>query len=249
MEVVSDPILRLERSKEYADAKAILQDKWRPVIYERDKKCRVCGDADRENLHLAHITTVRAFVTKLGLEGMELAYSDDNLLMLCSACHKSQHKKLVFVTTDELEALRRKQGEMRSQPQIKEWLALNERIGQLIDAGKIDARRRANEVSSLFDEAKEQRGWSSAAQKIARSLPAEALPIVDRFFAKTGLIRDRCSLCGYEPTSGYLVDRRTGKQFSRKGLEELPEAEWGNVANACNRCKKALYFKFQGRST
>ncbi len=243
-----DPIFALERSEEYARRKAVLQEKWRPSILLRDGKCRVCGNQETFNLHLAHITPVRTFVSKLGLEGMELAYSEDNLVMLCSACHKSQHKDLVFVTTDEIEGLRARREELRANPQIQEWLALNGRSNQLIDEGKGEAQRRLRAVEKLFTEIKEHRGWTSAVQKIGRSSSIANLPAVARFYEQTKQAPQQCTLCKNE--GGYLVDKRSGLQVSLAKLESIPPGEWASIVRTCYSCKRDFYFKVakRGRS-
>jgi 5-methylcytosine-specific restriction endonuclease McrA len=76
-----------------------LQKKWSPIIFKRDGfKCVVCGNSDRKNLDLAHVTPYSDFKTQgidnWGLsvkESISLSYSDDNLVTLCSDCHYGYH--------------------------------------------------------------------------------------------------------------------------------------------------------------
>lgn len=78
----------------YQDYRQPLQAKWRPLILERDKKCRVCGDRGKdEPLHMAHITDAKYFV-KLAKnkEAVTFSYRWDNLYMLCGPCHRISHK-------------------------------------------------------------------------------------------------------------------------------------------------------------
>jgi 5-methylcytosine-specific restriction endonuclease McrA len=80
--------------EEYQNYRQPMQAKWRPLILERDKKCRVCGDQGKdEPLHMAHITDARYFV-KLAKnkEAVTFSYRWDNLYMLCARCHRISHK-------------------------------------------------------------------------------------------------------------------------------------------------------------
>lgn len=80
--------------KRLREVKQRHQDAWKAAIFRRDGyKCRVCGSTER--LHLAHITTVRAFLkgSKPSLEeAVNAAYSADNIVTLCSRCHYAWHK-------------------------------------------------------------------------------------------------------------------------------------------------------------
>ena len=192
-----ESIHRIERSKLYRETKQKYQEEWRPKIFERDgHKCRACGSP--YNLQLAHITTVRAFVIGEELEeAMRLAYSDDNLVTLCSDCHGINHGAVAPLVTQDLGILLDKQKEMRKDPKIQEWLSLVKEIGVGFRRVKDESEDRKHKVDRLFREIKADRGWSSAKEKKRDLGIGEA---AQRFkaqkeYEKTRLeIAERCSL-------------------------------------------------------
>ena len=82
-----------KRRKRYKWKRKELQDEFRNDVFSRClNRCVICMAT--EHLHLAHITSVIAFVKALGEDvGMRASYRDDNLICLCSSCHMSYHKK------------------------------------------------------------------------------------------------------------------------------------------------------------
>jgi len=87
----------LSRRSVYHRLKKKLQVKYREEVLDRfNHQCCVCFS--KEHLHLHHITPVIAFVKRFGVENMEMAYRRDNMVCLCSNCHRSYHKKpTIFV--------------------------------------------------------------------------------------------------------------------------------------------------------
>ncbi|MCA1820063.1 MAG: HNH endonuclease [Halobacteriales archaeon] len=91
---------------EYQRYRAPLQAKWRPPIVARDRgKCKACGSKDEPEV--AHITDAVAFVRAAGHHrGVTFSYRWDNLVTLCSACHRASHSDRLL-GLDEDEAARR----------------------------------------------------------------------------------------------------------------------------------------------
>ncbi len=159
------------QSREYRERKSVLQDTWRDRIFERDQfRCNICGEeGPRETLHLAHVTTAYAFVRCTGdLAGMDLSYRDDNLLTLCSGCHKIQHRQVDRTWNPKLKELLGEQDSLRTEPLIKEWLDLAQRIRDEIEKAKVEGARRRRFADKLFRSIKKERGWVSAQSLVDR---------------------------------------------------------------------------------
>ncbi len=159
------------QSREYRERKSALQDTWRDRVFERDQfRCRICGDErPREYLHLAHVTTAYAFVRSTGdLAGMDLSYREDNLLTLCSGCHKIQHRQVDRTWNPKLKELLDEQDSLRSEPLIKEWLHLVQRIRDEMEKAKVEGARRRRIADKLFRSIKKERGWASAQNLVDR---------------------------------------------------------------------------------
>jgi hypothetical protein len=75
----------------YQRYRAPLQAKWRPLILARDKgRCKACGS--RQEPEAAHITDAVAFVRAAGHHrAVTFSYRWDNLVTLCSDCHRASH--------------------------------------------------------------------------------------------------------------------------------------------------------------
>ncbi|MHC1588392.1 MAG: HNH endonuclease [Methermicoccaceae archaeon] len=164
-----------ERSKRYREIKSKLQDEWRDKIFSRDQyQCRACGS--KEHLHLAHITTVRAFLLAAKAAGEEIdnpeklekvmrkAYREDNLITLCSNCHKAYHGEYrhLINENEKLKNLLNMREQMRKNPIIQEYLSLCEEIDEEFQKVYEEADTRRCSIQRLFREIKKERGWSSA---------------------------------------------------------------------------------------
>lgn len=92
----------------YQKYRAPLQQRWRPLILERDGgRCRNCKNGAKKGddpLDMAHITDAVAFVRAAGdHRGVTFSYRWDNLYMLCKACHRASHR---FKLTEEEQEVR-----------------------------------------------------------------------------------------------------------------------------------------------
>ena len=80
----------------YQKYRAPLQQRWRPLILQRDKRCRNCKAGGRKGdpeLDMAHITDAVAFVRAAGdHRAVTFSYRWDNLYMLCRPCHQASHR-------------------------------------------------------------------------------------------------------------------------------------------------------------
>ena len=121
-------------------------------------------------MHLAHITSALAFVRYVGvLDGLDLSFRDDNLVTLCGACHKFQHREIVSDFDPDLMALVNRKDEMKKNPAIQEWLDLNRQIGQRMDVVRERGVEQKRGVDRLFRELQRTRGWGGAAELIQRT--------------------------------------------------------------------------------
>ena len=160
------------QSKAYRERKARLQAEWRERIFKRDEnRCRACGRVGSpETLHLAHITSALAFVRYTGVvDAMDQSYRDDNLVTLCSACHKFQHRDIVSDFDIELKKLLDRKDEMKTIPAVQEWLELNRQIGQRMEANRSQGAKQRQDVDRLFRQIRATRGWEGAAELIQRT--------------------------------------------------------------------------------
>ncbi len=159
-------------SRAYRDRKTRLQRERRDRIFERDGyTCKSCGrTGSSETLHLAHITTALAFVRHAAaLDAMDLSYRDDNLVTLCGACHKFQHRDLVSDFDPELKELLDRKEALKANPIIQEWLDLNGQIGQRMEVVRVQGVGQRAKVDRLFRQIKASRGWSGAAELIQKN--------------------------------------------------------------------------------
>lgn len=128
-----------------------LRSKWRLRVLNRDVICRACGfdnPPDPKAVHVAHVTPMSEFRAVFGrAEGTKRSYREDNLVLLCIACHAAQES----AASGHVQVL---------DGTVSEWL--RERHPGDSAEKVLDYPRRLGMVRKLFDEIRAQRGWSSA---------------------------------------------------------------------------------------
>ena len=126
---------RRQEPEPYQRYRAPLQARWRPVILERDGyRCKACGwrpdgarspvagtaEAARGQLEVAHITDAVAFVRAAGHHrAVTFSYRWDNLMTLCSPCHRASHAH--HLSEDILERRVRVERVQESLRRIRGW--------------------------------------------------------------------------------------------------------------------------------
>ncbi len=155
-----------ECKNHYRELKNSLQDEWRERIFKRDDyRCQACGFDEVEFLNLAHITSTRTFLMRSNLKDMETSmrdsYSEDNLITLCSTCHRCQHGQISSTYDDALNGLLARKKELEEIAEVKEYIQLKKYIGEKFEGLKRDAHDRKLKVDRLFRKIKKERGWNS----------------------------------------------------------------------------------------
>jgi 5-methylcytosine-specific restriction endonuclease McrA len=132
-----------------------LRVKWRKLVLARDgETCMACAPdfpLPFEGVQVAHVTPMREFRAALGIvAGTVASYRDDNLVLLCVACHAAQesaHAGALQIPSTALAAwIKQDRKKKVSREEIEK---------------KLGFERRVSIVAALFAEIMEKRGWQT----------------------------------------------------------------------------------------
>ena len=230
LSVVRDSLIISPNSRKYREIKGKYMDLWRDKIFQRDnQKCIICGLNDPAKLNLAHITStlsfVRVFSEAFGLEtAIKLSFRNDNLITLCSTCHKLQHGT---ISSEYSTAISEKQDDISTivekNGSVNDYLKNRRELNDLFEIAKKDGDMRKKEIEALFREIKKERIWENAAQlEIVKgdTTSGEKLTVKEKFLAE----RKGCRI----PTGSHLSESKKGVKCGFKAstcTEELVKCE------------------------